>query len=79
VDVTYDRTGRERLSEVVDAVATGIEEGLFVAIPGKEDRDSYENCRMCAFDDICVSDREEAWDRKMHDDAVKPWLVLHDG
>jgi RecB family exonuclease len=78
VDVAFDSKARERLTEVVDAVATGIEEGLFVAIPGKEDRDSYENCRMCAFDDICVSDRDEAWDRKMHDEAVKPWLVLHD-
>lgn len=78
VDVAYDEVGRERLGRVVDAVATGIEQGLFVAIPGKEDRDSYENCRMCAYDDICVSDRDEAWDRKMHDEAAKPWLVLHD-
>jgi RecB family exonuclease len=76
VELRYDDAIRERLHHVVDGVASGIESGLFAAVPGGEDRDSYKNCRMCAFDDICVADRDEAWDRKSSDPAATPWLSL---
>lgn len=76
VPVAYDATTKARFEEVVGLVASGIERGLFVAIPGKEVLDSFENCRMCAYDDICVADRDEAWERKMHDSVTLPWRSL---
>lgn len=76
VKVSFDAKMRDRLNEVVDAVANGIESGLFVAIPGKEELNSFSNCRHCSFDNICVSDRDEAWDRKSNDPATIPWRSL---
>jgi RecB family exonuclease len=76
VTFTYDRAAQQRLRDVVDSVASGIESGLFVAIPGKEELNSFANCRHCAFDDICVTDRDEAWDRKSDDEATLPWRAL---
>jgi RecB family exonuclease len=76
VKFTYDQAARRRLHDVVHSVASGIESGLFVAIPGKEELNSYSNCRHCAYDDICVTDRDEAWDRKSGDPATSPWRSL---
>lgn len=56
---TADRS--ERLHGVLDTIATGIEEGVFNAVPGQWEsfRGSYEQCRFCDFDRLCESGRSD--------------------
>jgi ATP-dependent helicase/nuclease subunit B len=54
---TDDR--RERFVDVVRTIVDGIEQGVFVPVPGEWDswRGTHDNCRFCAFDDVCLRDR----------------------
>ena len=57
---------RQRLVEVLTAIADGIEAGVFAAIPGdwQSFRNSYENCAYCDFTAVCARDRAEHTDKK---------------
>jgi hypothetical protein len=57
---------RQRLVEVLTAIADGIEAGVFAAIPGdwQSFRNSYENCAYCDFTAVCPRDRAEHTDKK---------------
>ncbi len=52
---------RERLIEVVGAIADGIEAGVFPVVPGDWDtwRSTHDNCTYCAFDRVCGRSRGE--------------------
>ena len=56
-----------RLQEVLDLVAQGIRGGVFPPVPGDEDRDKFANCRYCAYDRVCVTGRDQQWERKQAD------------
>jgi len=83
VRVALDDKTMRRFDEVVGAIADGIEDGLFLANPGEEAFEGWENCRFCPFDRVCPSDRDEIYGRTSADPNAAPYLRLsnteHDG
>ncbi len=71
-----------RLHEVVHDMVGGIRSGAFPAVPGstrwnpRTRQDTFENCRFCAYDRLCPTDRGEAHDRKLADPQLAPLLAL---
>ncbi len=55
---------RERMLEVLEVIADGIEHGVFPAVPGEYDtfRRTHEACTYCDFDSLCSRDRGELAD-----------------
>ncbi len=76
--VEFDSDASERVSEVVGLLAQTIKDGVFPAIPGKDDsfHNSFENCAYCDYDAVCPADRSEAWARKSHDENVSTMVEL---
>ncbi|MCP5025916.1 MAG: hypothetical protein GY929_06485 [Actinomycetia bacterium] len=74
----YDWTPerRQRLLEVVGAIADGIEAGVFPVVPGDWNtwRSTHDNCTYCAFDRVCGRNRGEQAKAK----AGAPELVVRD-
>ena len=70
---------RARFIEVVDAIVTGIESGVFPAIAGEADtwRGGNQNCTYCDFDRICDRDRGEYQIVKSGDPRLAVRAVLH--
>lgn len=56
--------GDEQFASVVDAVVTGVEAGVFPAVPGEDQGLAWSNCRYCPYDRVCPSDRGPALARK---------------
>jgi ATP-dependent helicase/nuclease subunit B len=56
-----------RLDDIVGRLANGIGNGVFPALPGDPDRESYKNWLYCAFDRVCSASRDREWERKQHD------------
>jgi RecB family exonuclease len=73
-EVTAERL--DRLRDVLRVLAGGVRGGLFPANPGSDDRESWENCRYCAFDRICARDRGAAWQRVRADERLRPYVEL---
>ena len=59
-DPSVDRS----LDEAVRHVASGIRSGVFLPTPGERGPGGFENCRFCAYDRVCSTTRDEAWERK---------------
>ena len=78
-EIEWNDETEERLREVVSAMAEGVENGVFPAVPGPDDDKTHKNCRNCPYDPICPVDRSEAWARKSSDAAVEPFLRLQTG
>jgi CRISPR/Cas system-associated exonuclease Cas4 (RecB family) len=59
-----------RFEATVEAITTGIERGVFPAVPGEfnEFFNRFDNCGYCDFDRICARRREEAFFDKQGDD-----------
>jgi ATP-dependent helicase/DNAse subunit B len=76
VIIDIDEDIEERFLESLDTISAGIGAGVFPAHPGKEDWFSFENCKWCDFDRICPSDRDRAWERLQHDDALESYREL---
>lgn len=57
----WDDDDRTRFLEVADAIAEGIESGIFPANPGEYDSfwGSHQHCGHCDFDRICPRDRDD--------------------
>lgn len=56
--VPFDATNRARMQEVMDTIAAGMRDGLFIANPGAEEwfpSFHHENCKYCPFDRVCPS------------------------
>ena len=72
-----------RFEEVLSTIVGGISTGAFPARPGNRstygDVASWENCRYCAYSDICASDRLVAWDRKKSSDELADYVALAEG
>ncbi len=65
----WDDARHERFVDVVGTIATGIEQGIFDAVPGEWDHfhASHSGCRYCPFDRICPSGRSEMAEAKADD------------
>jgi len=58
-----------RLEDGISLIVDGIAHGVFPAVPGSEDYldDPGSNCRLCPYDAICSSSRDQDWQRKQGD------------
>ncbi|HEX2038563.1 MAG TPA: PD-(D/E)XK nuclease family protein [Acidimicrobiales bacterium] len=75
--VTLDEQTNARFLAVLDAVADGVEAGVFPANPGKDDgRRRHAHCAICPYDSVCPRDRRQAWDRALADAASEPYRRL---
>lgn len=75
--VALDEHTNARFLAVLDAVADGIEAGVFPANPGKEDgRRRHVHCAFCPYDSVCPRDRRQAWERVVDDPALEPYHRL---
>ncbi|GIW13460.1 MAG: hypothetical protein KatS3mg062_0899 [Tepidiforma sp.] len=64
VEVTLDEAQEQRFREVVTAALELREQGLFPAVPGKPDRESWKHCSFCPYDRVCPgADRDRLWER----------------
>ncbi|MCC6437244.1 MAG: PD-(D/E)XK nuclease family protein [Acidimicrobiales bacterium] len=70
---------RARFLEVVTAIADGIEQGLFPAVPGEWNtfRNTHDGCAYCEFDSLCPRDRGEVAEVKLADPLLAGRAVLH--
>ena len=59
--------------EDLEIIVTGIEEGLYPANPGKDEK---ENCRFCDYERICSTDRDLMWKRKDSAPELRSYLKL---
>jgi len=73
---TVGERQRERLRDVLAAIATGIEEGVFPPNPGDPDNPNADNCRICAFDRLCPVSRRETFRRARADNDLKEYVAL---
>jgi CRISPR/Cas system-associated exonuclease Cas4 (RecB family) len=75
IPYTPDDARSERFQSTVAAIAGGIEDGVFPAVPGEfnEFFNSFDNCGYCEFDRICSRRREEAFLDKQEDAAMARW------
>lgn len=77
IPVTLDERTTARFLEVLDAVADGIEAGVFPGNPGREDgRRRHANCGICPYDAVCPRDRSQAWERVQADPVLEPYRRL---
>jgi ATP-dependent helicase/nuclease subunit B len=75
--VALDERTNTRFLAVLDAVADGIDAGVFPANPGKEDgRRRHAHCTICPYDAVCPRDRRQAWERVLDDPALEPYHRL---
>jgi len=70
----------ERFELTLRAIADGIRDGAFPAVPGEYNShfNTFEHCKYCEFDRICARRREEAFDEKRNDTAMLPWLFVEE-
>jgi hypothetical protein len=73
LEYEHSAANADRLGEVVSAIGGGIERGVFPAIPGDEDRNSFANCRYCDFDRLCSRRRLADATRRADDSTLAPW------
>jgi hypothetical protein len=72
----------DRFVDVVETIVDGVEGGCFPAYPGgrsfnaAKQRETFESCAFCEFDELCPVDRATAWDRKHQEDEFVPFLSL---
>jgi hypothetical protein len=64
-----------KFEAAVTAILDGARQGAFPAVPGEEDEfyGTFANCRYCDFDRICSVRRDQDFDRKSGDEAMRPW------
>jgi len=82
IPVTLEET-ELRFGDVLSTIVGGISKGTFPARPGNRsaygDVASWENCRYCAYSDVCASDRMVAWDRKKSSAELADYVALAEG
>ncbi|MEX0762745.1 MAG: PD-(D/E)XK nuclease family protein [Dehalococcoidia bacterium] len=71
----------KRLREVSETIATGIDNGIFPARPGRAEfsrinKDTFHNCGICSFDRVCHTGRAWMWERKSADDRLSSFVDL---
>jgi len=74
--ILANQLGPDGFAVAVDAIADGIEGGVFPADAGKDEYRGFQNCRFCAYDRVCRVDRVRALQRVADDPALAPWRAL---
>jgi ATP-dependent helicase/nuclease subunit B len=66
----------QRYRDTLQAIVAGVRGGVFLAVPGLENTyyGGWDNCRYCDFNRLCSRRRDDEFEVKQHDDAVRPWL-----
>ena len=54
----------QRFRDTLSVIVGGIGRGLFPARPGERRNEGFENCQLCPYDRLCLSDRARIWERK---------------
>ena len=72
VDETIESGFRETLRVLGEAV----EDGVFPARSGKWGNGDFENCKFCAYTELCPPDRQRAWQRITGDPQLAGYLAL---
>lgn len=70
---------REAMLRAVSAITKGISSGIFIARPGVPRQNTFENCQICNFDQLCSSARVRQWDQKSLDPRVATYRSLVGG
>ena len=70
-----DDEARGEFHAVLTTIVDGVEGGVFPAYPGdvtgdRTGRETWDNCRYCAFDRLCPTARDDLWERKRDDPVV---------
>ena len=72
-----------RFGDVLSTIVGGISNGAFPPRPGSRSTygevASWENCRYCAYSDICAANRMVAWDRKKSSAELTDYVALAEG
>jgi RecB family exonuclease len=76
VNIPMDERTRADFESSLEAIASGIERGVFAANPGGEGYPTFDNCGFCDFQRICPPDRDRAWDRLQDASELKDYLEL---
>jgi hypothetical protein len=67
--LVFDELVRERFHEAIRLIISAIEEGTFVAVPGKAQAHlssvAFENCSSCAVTALCHPGRGRTWKKKL--------------
>jgi RecB family exonuclease len=71
-DVPVDESTRSMLRSTLATIRDGIAGGVFAANSGSGSR----NCTYCAYDSLCLAERERAFQRKSQDEAMAPYRAL---
>ena len=61
-DVTEEKL--QQFRDTLSVIVGGIGRGLFPARPGERRNEGFENCQLCPYDRLCLSDRARIWERK---------------
>lgn len=69
----------DRFSQVLGVIVDGITNGNFPARPGKPDRKTTENCRLCDMGPLCQEDRDRQWERNKAAPALAAYVELAEG
>ena len=66
----------ERFFATLEAIASGITDGIFPANPGDEGWFNFDHCQYCAYDRVCPPDRDRSWLRISSAPEVQPYVEL---
>jgi hypothetical protein len=67
-----------RFEGTIKAIVDGVRAGAFPAVSGEinDFHRSWDNCRYCEFTRICSRRRDQEYDAKAGDEAMRPWQVV---
>jgi RecB family exonuclease len=78
-DYEHSPENAERLSAVIRAILSGVQEGSFPSVPGDESIfGGFENCRYCDFDRICSRRRLADFTARAEHETLRPWSRVMD-
>lgn len=82
IPVTLEET-LPKFEDVLSTIVGGISDGAFPARPGNrssyQNKASWDNCRYCAYSDVCTSNRLVAWDRKKTSAELADYVAMAEG
>ncbi len=74
IGITLDERSWPVVGDALERVVTGIEAGVFPAIPDPPGYQHYVKCEYCQPDHLGTGERWPEWDRKRHDARLARWF-----
>ena len=74
IGITLDERSWPAVGDALVRVVTGIEAGVFPAIPDPPGYQHYVKCEYCQPDHLGTGERWPEWDRKRHDARLARWF-----